>query len=375
MPIKERIRSNIANIPGWSTRRKIVVFESDDWGSIRMSSQKDMDDLTKFGFDFSKQPFNLYDALESNDDLTALYDVLRKHKGLSGRHPVFTAVSIMANPDFERIRKSNFQKYFYETFDQTLQKYPNHNKVVDLYGQGRNEELFYPVLHGREHLNVQRWMRALQSGAKPVRKTFEHGVTAAHIGPDNKLMGDFQAAFDLDTVSDLDFQERALAEGIKLFENWWNYTPEYFVPPNGPFNNSLLKTLSEGGVKYVLGGRIQNEPMGDGKYKKHLHYLGQKTRYNQRYLTRNVMFEPSLHRDKTSIVNSCLKSMERAFRWGKPAVICTHRINYIGYINEKNRHDNLIHLNKLLSAMIKRWPDLEFMTSVELGNLIANGKS
>lgn len=29
---------NFSNLPGWRTNRKIVVIESDDWGSIRMPS-------------------------------------------------------------------------------------------------------------------------------------------------------------------------------------------------------------------------------------------------------------------------------------------------------------------------------------------------
>ena len=36
-----RIKQNVVNIPGWSTSRKIVVFESDDWGSIRVRSNND----------------------------------------------------------------------------------------------------------------------------------------------------------------------------------------------------------------------------------------------------------------------------------------------------------------------------------------------
>lgn len=38
LKFQELIRKNIINIPGWNTKRKIVVFESNDWGSIRMSS-------------------------------------------------------------------------------------------------------------------------------------------------------------------------------------------------------------------------------------------------------------------------------------------------------------------------------------------------
>jgi hypothetical protein len=36
-PFKNSIARNQVNIPGCSTSRKIVVFESDDWGSIRIS--------------------------------------------------------------------------------------------------------------------------------------------------------------------------------------------------------------------------------------------------------------------------------------------------------------------------------------------------
>jgi hypothetical protein len=34
--IAKSIKQNIINLPGWRTNRKIIVFESDDWGSIRM---------------------------------------------------------------------------------------------------------------------------------------------------------------------------------------------------------------------------------------------------------------------------------------------------------------------------------------------------
>ena len=234
--------------------------------------------------------------------------------------------------------------------------------------------MFYPVLHGREHLNVQRWMRALQAGNSAVLKTFNHGVTAVHLGPDKTFLGDFQAAFDLDTSNDLVYQQQVLGQAVTLFKKLFGYDAEYFVPPNGPFNNALLNTLAQNGVRYLLGERIQNEPLGDGRYKKHLHYIGQKTVHNLRYLTRNAMFEPALRKDKVAEVGNCLKSIERAFRWGKPAVICSHRVNYIGYIDESNRTENLKQLNQLLASIITRWPDVEFMNSVELGNLMDNGK-
>lgn len=372
MTIANTIVRNIVNIPGWSTRRKIIVFESDDWGSIRMSSRQDRDLLIRKGFPLEGQPFNMLDALESNDDLTALYSVLRKYKDATGRHPVFTAISIVGNPDFEKIKEDKYQQYHFETVTKTLDRYPNRDKVIELYKSGISERLFHPLFHGREHLNVQRWLKVLQNGNKAALTTFDHGVTAIHIGPNHEFIGDFQAAFDLDSLADLPYMNTVLAEGLDVFKKLWGYKSTYFVPTNGPFNNSLEKTLAENGIKYLLAERRQKEPLGNAQYRTHFHYLGKRNKLDQIYLTRNAMFEPVLKTigQNTTAVEDCMKGIERAFRWGKPAIVSTHRINYIGSLEEKNRGNNLKLLENLLAKITKRWPEAEFMTSAELGDLI-----
>ena len=40
MNIKSTLSNTFLNLPGWHTRRKLVVIESDDWGSIRMPSRE-----------------------------------------------------------------------------------------------------------------------------------------------------------------------------------------------------------------------------------------------------------------------------------------------------------------------------------------------
>ena len=65
---------NLANLPGWRTNRKIVVIESDDWGTIRMSSKEAFNSLLNKGYPVDQCPYNKYDALESNQDLEMLFD-------------------------------------------------------------------------------------------------------------------------------------------------------------------------------------------------------------------------------------------------------------------------------------------------------------
>jgi hypothetical protein len=47
-----------------------------------------------------------------------------------------------------------------------------------------------------------------------------------------------------------------------------------------------------------------------------------------------------------------------------------HRLNVIGAIDESNRTTNLELLKKLLTKVLQFYPDVEFMSSDELGNLI-----
>lgn len=375
--IKSALRVNVSNIPGWRTKRHVVVIESDDWGSIRMSSKEAFDRMLKAGMPVDRSHYNLYDSLECNDDLEQIYETLSKFKDSTGRHPVITGVNVVANPDFEKIKTNNFSEYIYEPYTETCKRYSNHDRVYDLWKEGIEKRLMVPIFHGREHLNAQFWMRALRDKNKSTLVGFENKVTGMP-GIKGEKLPDFQAAFQIDTINDLVYQKEVLKTGLDLFEELYGYRSRYFVPTNGPFNNTLEKDLNEHGVKYINTGKKQKEPLGNGQYKINTRFIGDKNQYGQIYITRNCFFEPSSSGFEkpanTDWINNCLKEIEIAFRWRKPAVISSHRVNYIGYLHPENREKSLKQLSELLGKMLKRWPDIEFMTSSELGDLITSKK-
>ena len=374
MNLKSLFTKNIANIPGWRTKKKIVVIESDDWGSIRMSSKDEYNKLLNYGFPIDKSHYNKYDALEANQDLEMLFEVLCNFKDKNNMSPVFTAVTIVGNPDFEKIKETGFKSYYFEPFTETLKKYPEHNLVYALYQEGIKKRLFVPVFHGREHLNVLRWIRELQSENPSVLEAFKSRVTGLDSGMFGEKLPEFQAAFDIDLPEDFVYLEEILKDGLELFEQLFGYKSKYFVPTNGPFNNSLELTLSDKGVKYINTAKKQIEPLGNRQYKTNFRFLGKKNNLKQLYLTRNCFFEPSsmFHSVNKDWVNDCLKEIEIAFRWMKPAIISSHRVNYIGFLDPQNREKGLEQLEVLLEKMLRRWPEIEFMTSVELGDLISS---
>jgi hypothetical protein len=61
-----------------------------------------------------------------------------------------------------------------------------------------------------------------------------------------------------------------------------------------------------------------------------------------------------------------MESIEIAFKWGKPAIIGTHRINFTGRLDLEQRNRNLEMLDMLLKEIIQKWPDVEFISSAEL---------
>lgn len=374
--LKSKLRVHASNVPGWRTKRHIVVIESDDWGSIRMSSLDSFERLRLAGVPVDTDHYNINDALESNEDLEMLFDTLRQFKDATGRHPVMTGVNVVANPDFKAIEDNGFTEYVYEPYTKTCKRYSGHDKVYELWKQGIAERLFVPILHGREHLNAHFWMRALQKGDPSTMVAFKESVTGIpRKGIGGVIVPDFQAAFDIDTPEDIPYQKEVIKTGADLFEQLYGFKPKYFVPTNGPFNNTLEKDLLDAGVKYINTSKKQLEPLGNGQFKMNTRFIGDKNQYGQVYLTRNCFYEPASTGfevpENHDWLHSCLKEIEIAFLWHKPATISSHRVNYIGYLHPENRDKGLKALKLLLGEIIKRWSDVEFMTSSELGDLIS----
>ena len=356
---------------GWQTKRKIVVFESDDWGSERFNSKESRTYFQKNGYPVEKCGFSMYDCFESEKDLQRLCEVLSGIKDKKGNSPTFSLLFNPANPDYEKIARADFSAYFYEPFTSTAKRYTGSSNILHEYKAAIDKKLLIPEFHGREHLYPLRWLRKLQEGTSVEHLAFKHRFFGFSPLYYPALSKSYRPAFDLDKKEDLNFQEVAIREGIQLIKETLDYKPNYFVAPDGPFNNSLEKVLHEEGIKYIGTSRMQQEPRGNGKTKRKWHYLGQSNKHGQLYITRSAYFEPI---NPQRAVDHCMGQISQAFNAQLPAVISTHRANYVGGIEESNRDNGLQNLDLLLKSILKKWPEAEFMSSSELGNLISAKK-
>ena len=358
----------------WRTNKKIVVIESDDWGSIRTSGKDAYNALLDSGYAMSSSPYTL-DALESNEDMLALYETLNSVKDKNGNPACFTTNMILANPDFEAIEKNNFSEYVYETVDKTLDRYENRDRVRELWKEGFKSQMFFPQLHAREHVRYWDWMADLKKGNLEAIETFSLKMSGvprvvsktgtSYFHPpyiDDKILN--KENVNLDTL---------ISEGAKLFKKEFGFDSITTIAPNCGWTRSAEVVWSNNNIKFIQGGFLQ-EHHHENSTTFIPHYLGEQSKINDMiYLVRNCTFEPS----KSTAENyweSTFKEVENAFKKSTPALISSHRLNFIGVIDEKNRENGLKQLKTLLNKIMEQYPDVIFLNSSQLGELIVNDK-
>lgn len=272
-----KIKRELLSIPGWKARKKLIVFESDDWGSIRMPSLKVYDKLKSIGIDLESGDsyrYNRFDSLETSEDFEALFDVLLKHQAVNGSYPVITAFALLANPDFQCIREAKFEKYVYETSTATYDRYYPNQNILGYWMEGIKLGLISPQFHGREHLNIHSWLEMLKQNDPQTMCAFDHGVWGFN---NLKPIGiSYQAAFDFQTHAELELHEEVIADGLNLFKNTFNKTASAFVPPNGIIHDSLYELCKKQGIDFVFSAIRNLIPVGNGKYESKVNFLGKK---------------------------------------------------------------------------------------------------
>ncbi len=362
----KKLIKNIFDFPVKKSNFKQFVVLSDDWGSVRIRSKKDQEDLINKGYQINNR-FDQYDSLETNDDVELLFEVLTKYKDFKDNHPVITAVTNTGNPDFKKIKESGFQQYNYETIEKSYQRYEHSDKVLDLIKKGIENKIFTPQSHGREHLQVNWWMQELKNENSFARQFFENEFF--FLGPqfinEAKRGRGLGAAFDVWSQYDLDTQKEIIETGLNDFEKLFGYRSKIFTPPAMFYNPNIEKQLASQGIEWLDVGRFLKTPKVGGGEKMQLNFLGRKKKSNLKVLVRNGIFEPNLSETDNG-VSRALKDIEQAFNVGQPAILSNHRATFVSRIDIKNRSKGLKALEELLIKVIEKWPDVEFVSASDL---------
>lgn len=179
------------------------------------------------------------------------------------------------------------------------------------------------------------------------------------------------AAFDSHHEQDIAEFGDIIKEGSSLFRTRFGYNSESFISPCYAWHRNLEPYLKAQNINFLQGLPMQYIPEVNGEHRPLLHYQGEENKNGQFYFIRNCFFEPSLY-SGSDLIAEIFRRLKIIFFWGKPAIISTHRINFIGSLDEENRSRNLELLKQLLQLILKTWPDVEFITTDKLGRLYKN---
>jgi hypothetical protein len=368
--MKDRVLRFWANLIGWRTRQKFVVIESDDWGAIRTPSPKILEALEQGPNPITVSRFDRFDCLESRSDLELLFELLSSHKDSRGKTAKMTLNTVMGNPEFSAIRDSDFVDFRHEHFFDSYLHYHGQD-LRDLWHSAIDSQTVQPQFHAREHLNSRLWLRDLRDDVPGVRRAFDLGFFALRGQTSSPNQSNYLAAYWCENQSDLEAVRQVLREGLRIFEDTFGFPSATFIPCNYIFPSDLEEELRDAGVSMIQGQRGQAVPVVEdgGRLAFRRRYTGQVSETGLRYSVRNVVFEPYADQSRDA-VDTALRQISEAFMLRRPAILVTHRINYVSGLDIENRDSSLRKLDLLLSAIRKKWPDVRFLGSADLAELV-----
>lgn len=357
------------------TDRHLLVIESDDWGSYRTMNNQIRAKLNAISKRVQEDKFVQLDNIANETDLSEFFETLQSVKDAEGNPACVTANICTANPDFDKIKASGFEEFYYKPFTSALREYSQKTDIFGLWKKGMHQKIFVPQLHGREHLHALAWLAELRVGNKDLLKAFDlqaWGIPYHAILRQKR--SNLQAALDVYHMQGEEaYHRKWIIDSAQIFKDHFGCDATSFIAPAYTWHSNAHKHLNQINIKSLQGIKLQYEPNSHQKktiYNKRPHHIGEVDKNSGLvHLPRNAFFEPASAPQK-DWVRITLDGIKDAFHKNQPAIIGSHRINYIGSLNEKNRTHNLAMLKTILQKTIQQYPEVEFVSSKQLADII-----
>ncbi len=309
--------------------RPVVVFESDDWGP---------------------------GGAEHVEALHRLRALLRAYADRAGRHPCFALGVVLAIPEPAPADPATPYRRL-DLGDERMAA------LREALAQGVADGTFSLSLHGMEHY----WPASLLAVAARNRE-----VNDWLTGPTYALSEHLPSPLQSRWVDASMLPSRphapavvraAAAEEAARFAEVFAVPPEVYVPATFVWNDDVEAALGATGIKaLVTPGRRHVGRAADGT----LVSDGRRYRNGERLpagpiaLVRDIYFEPAYGHSADTALARILDHARR----GRPALVETHRCNFIG--GEARRAASLAALAHLLDGIAATLPDVCFVSSATL---------
>lgn len=356
MSIKSDLYNSYLNAHIKAVKEPVLIFQSDDWGSQRMPDLKTYESLkTKSWINVEACDYSRTDSLENVDDLNNLLNVLSSFKDKEGNSPIFTLNMNLFNPDFEKIKGSNFQSYYEMNLEQSYHHF-NCGDVLKVLRKANEANLIDIQYHGKQHFNIGEYMQLLNNN-EVIKKAADYEFYGLSFFNSESIATPYLATYypyfkEMDLF--LNFKE-----GYDYFAEVFNNAPKSFIAPVYAWSDELEDFVVQLGCNRIQGLLKKTQKLNS------IDKIRKNQNSDRIVQIRNVGFEPTTSQNYDWLTKT-IRQIQIAFLMNRPAIISTHRLNYISSINSKNASDNLELLYRLIQLVLKKWPNVKFMKTSEL---------
>ncbi len=339
--------------------RPLVLLQSDDWGRVGVRDREGYETLRAIGIQLGENPYDYY-SLETAEDVTALREMLRRHRDSTGRPACMVMNFLLANVDFEKTANAGFQDIHLMPLSHGLPGAWKRPGLFEAYRQGISDDVFYPALHGLTHFCRAPVERALQEPGERnnlVRTLWKAEtpyiywrmpwIGYEYCNPEKPQAGFLEAGA----------QNHLIVEAAREFKKFFSAAPLSACAPGYRANGDTHGAWSQAGIRVAQNG-------SGGALPPHI------DEWEILNLHRTIDVEP-FERDLP--LEKYMQLAERCFERGVPAIISVHSINFHSSLKDF-RGPALRVLDEFLYALEARHPNLLYVHDMNLHELVTRGK-
>jgi hypothetical protein len=353
-----KLRDKIS--PGFRFSRPLVLLQSDDWGRVGVRDAEGLQKLRSAGLNVGERPYDLY-SLETAEDVHELAEMLHEVRDTAGESPCLEMNFVVANVDFVASAANGFREIALKQLADGLPGRWNRPGLLEAYRAGIQSRVFSPALHGTTHFCQQAVARELSSGGErgDLLRTLWKAETP-YIYWRMPWVGyeywDPEQAPAQRFIPETE-QARWIDWGARAYRNLFHEQAVSACAPGYRAESTTHRAWKNAGVRIV-----QNGP--GATRAPHWDECGLLHTY------RALDFEPALNPQMRGE-----DFVENAGPWltrGLPLVLSLHSINFHSTL-APNRQRTLPMLRDFFAALRKKYPDLLFVNSRQLLEIMETG--
>ena len=350
-------------------RLKAVVIESDDWGLCAWSPDAQAHRVLTGMPAFRTTSGRRYggSTLESAADMRAMMQLLGDVRGADGMPAVLQANTIMASPDYAALQPPLFPlegPMPLMDFPETRGRWARPG-LREALTAAQETGQWWPELHGLHHLPEQTWVDALRRGVDDARRAHEQ---------ESPICTAVEAAGEYDDAEPRELRLQNLRSAVRKFEALFGRTPTSFCPPDYRWGSGLDHEAKALGLT-TFQGEAERARARMPRLRRLFHRVRWPSHEGERFaMPPRIAFEPmgSENAAHKVGVERALRSTKEAWTLGQPAILSTHRLNYV-HLQPGWADNGRMALHDLLQALVK--DGARFMIDAEVRQLVERGWS